>query len=78
MAKDSAVQIVSVVPDSPAYHVGLREGDVLVSLGGNAISSVDDVHHVLGKESIGKPLSIVFLRDWARNEKSIIPVETAE
>jgi S1-C subfamily serine protease len=56
----------------------LREGDVLISLGESAISSVDDVHHVLGKESIGKSLSIVFLREWARTEKSIVPVETAE
>jgi len=78
LTKDNAVQIVAVVPDSPAHRVGLREGDVLVSLGKNAVSSIDDVHHVLGKESIGKPLAIVFLRDWARNEKAIIPVETVE
>ncbi|MGA9047896.1 MAG: trypsin-like peptidase domain-containing protein [Dehalococcoidia bacterium] len=78
LTKDSAVQIISVVPYSPAHQVGLKEGDVLVSLGESAVSSVDDVHHVLGKESIGKSLSMVFLRDWARNEKTIIPVENAE
>ncbi len=78
LTNDGAVQIISVVPGSPADTIGLRDGDVMVSLGGDAISSIDDVHHVLGKDSIGRPLSIIFLRDWARNEKTIVPAETAD
>jgi len=79
LPNDSGVQIVSVVADSPASSVGLREGDIIVQLDGSAISSIDDVHTLLGKESIGKRLDVVLLRDWtARMEKSITPIESPD
>jgi S1-C subfamily serine protease len=78
LKKDSGVQLFSIVPDSPAHKVGLHEGDVLVCMDEYPIASVDDVHRLLGKESIGTPIRLVLLRDWARITRTIVPVESVE
>jgi S1-C subfamily serine protease len=78
LKKTSAVLIVSVLTGSPADKVGLKEGDVLVSLSNEPLASVDDVHRLLGKESIGKQVDLVLLREWQKLEKSIIPGESVD
>jgi S1-C subfamily serine protease len=78
LKKTSAVMIVSVVPDSPAHKVGLREGDILVSLSGEPLAGIDDVHKLLGKESIGRQVDLVLLREWEKLEKSIVPGENKD
>lgn len=37
-----AVKIKSVIENSPAFHAGIKSGDILVSLDGNSISDVLD------------------------------------
>jgi S1-C subfamily serine protease len=74
LKKESGVQVISVVPDSPADKFGLHEGDVIVYMDENPIGSVDDVHRLLGKEYIGKPVNITLLRNWTQIEKLTIPV----
>src|SRR5439155_15595683 len=37
------IAVMQVTPDSPASRAGLRAGDLLVSLGGEATGSVEDV-----------------------------------
>jgi S1-C subfamily serine protease len=74
IAHDSGVQIIDVTTDSPADRAGLKEGDVVISLAGQAVDSVDDIHRRLTRESIGKSLDMAILRGWtARLEKVIIP-----
>ncbi len=75
LAKDSGMQIVEVVPGSPAQTAGLRAGDIVISLDGNPITRVDDIHRSLGKEVIGKGLTLRVLRDWVNMvELDIRPV----
>ena len=62
LPSNRAVQVINVVPGSPADHAGLRVGDVIVSLAGQQVSSVDDVHRVLGKLPIGSAASLEVLR----------------
>jgi S1-C subfamily serine protease len=69
------VQVIEIIPGSPASISELKEGDVIIALGGHAIKSVDDIHRVLTRETIGKNLDLVVLRDWTtRIEKSITPM----
>jgi S1-C subfamily serine protease len=55
----------------------LKEGDVIISIGGEPVASVDDIHRRLTREAIGRSQGVVFLRGWtARLEKSIVPAES--
>jgi S1-C subfamily serine protease len=77
LKNEAGVQILDVVPRSPADTAGLREGDVIISLNDKPISRLDDIHRLLGKEDIGKTLKLVLLRDWSNQmELSVIPTET--
>lgn len=59
---EAGVLVAGTEPDSPAESAGLREGDVIVSLGGRAVSDIDDLHRVLGGEAIGVDLVVEVLR----------------
>jgi S1-C subfamily serine protease len=72
---DTAVLVASVESDSPAARAGLRERDIIVSLGYNPIGGVDDLHRWLVDEGIGVALQMVVLRGTERLELSIVPVE---
>jgi S1-C subfamily serine protease len=74
---DSGVQVVDVAKGSPAYRAGLKEGDIIISLGGEPVTNVVDIHRRLIREAIGKTLSVVLLRDWTKRvEMSIVPAES--
>jgi S1-C subfamily serine protease len=77
LKNEAGVQILDVVPNSPAALAGLREGDIIISLNGKPITRLDDIHRLLGKDDIGKNLKLTLLRDWSNQiELSIIPTET--
>jgi S1-C subfamily serine protease len=73
---NSGVQVVDVAQASPAHQAGLKEGDIVISIDGESVTSVDDIHRRLTREAIGKSLEVVLLRDWTKRvEISIIPAE---
>jgi S1-C subfamily serine protease len=73
----SGVQVVDVAKGSPAYRAGLKEGDIVISLGGEHVTSVDDIHRRLIREAIGKKQGVAVLRNWTeRVEMSIVPAES--
>jgi S1-C subfamily serine protease len=76
---NTAVQVMGVAPMSPAQTAGLKEGDVIVSIGGQQVSTIDDVHRLLNKEAIGKSFDVVALRDWTnRIDLRVTPVASPE
>ncbi len=79
LAHDKGVQVIEVVPGSPASVAGLVPGDVIISFGSERVQSVDDIHRRLSKDSIGKRLEIVLLRDWTTKlERLIVPAESPD
>jgi S1-C subfamily serine protease len=77
LGHDSGVQVVDVTPSSPAHRAGLKEGDVIIGLGGGPVNSIDDIHRRLTGESIDRSLSLVLLRNWTnRLEMSIVPARS--
>lgn len=72
LSQESGVQIMSVVAGSPAGSVGLREGDILLSLGDNRIATVDDIHRCLIGDTIGRKMAVSFLRGWVRLENTAV------
>lgn len=74
---DSGVQVVDVAKGSPAHRAGFKEGDIIISLGGRQVTSVDDIHRRLTREAIGRSLVVVLLCDWTKKvEMSIVPAES--
>jgi S1-C subfamily serine protease len=52
-----------VVPGAPAESSGLREGDVIVRIGSNAVHNLRDLSNVLKSLNPGDRISITFLRE---------------
>lgn len=60
------LMVVGVDSEGPAHAAGLRQGDILVSWGGEPIRSVRDVHSRLGPESVGQSVELGILRGGER------------
>jgi S1-C subfamily serine protease len=58
----SGVAVRDVQPASPAERAGLRPGDVVIAIDGQAVTGVDDIFRVLDNQSIGRSVSISALR----------------
>ena len=48
LKSDFAVEVVSVMPDSPAAKSGILKGDLIVGINDQDVTSVDQLHHFLG------------------------------
>jgi S1-C subfamily serine protease len=71
---DSGVQVIDVSDGSPARQAGFKEGDVIISLDGKPVNSIDDIHRRLTRESIGRRMEVVLLRNWtSRCETAVVP-----
>ena len=60
---------------SPAYNAGLREGDVLVSLGGTAVSDYLSVSSTVQTFAIGESVTVVYERDDVRQTTDVVLAE---
>ena len=69
---ENEVQIVRVVPGSPAAEAGLVEGDRVISLGGRPIVRVDDFRAIT-QENLGRPIPAVVERDGRQVELTVAP-----
>jgi serine protease Do len=72
---DSAVEVVSVVEDSPAARAGLRPEDLIVSVDGIETPGVDSLQRLMVEELIGRPVAARIVREGRVVELSLVPVE---
>jgi S1-C subfamily serine protease len=75
IAVSSGVLVASVEPGSPAAVAGLKQGDVILSLGSDAVAGIDDLHRCLTEEQIGTPLELAILRRGERRRCVVVPTE---
>ncbi|HEX7089546.1 MAG TPA: trypsin-like peptidase domain-containing protein [Longimicrobiales bacterium] len=69
------IRVVSVEPGSPAAQAGLRPGDVIVALDGEAVAGIDELHRLLTEGRIGRPVVLGIVREDERIEVPIVPGE---
>ena len=74
LPQETGVLVLSVEKHSLAERTGLREGDVIVSLGGTSVAGVDDLHKRLTHQSIGTRIPIAVLRNSEVVEFEVEPV----
>jgi S1-C subfamily serine protease len=67
------VLVLQVEPDSPALRAGVRAGDVVIALDGNAITGIDDLHRVLTDDRIGREVVLELLRERSRLVLAVRP-----
>jgi S1-C subfamily serine protease len=73
--RDRCVEVVEVVPDSPAELAGLRPGDLIVELAGRPVHHVSDVQRALPAELIGEPVELAVVRDDRELRLRVVPAE---
>jgi serine protease DegQ len=59
---DSGLIVVSVEPDGPAGKSGILFGDVIVALGGAAVTNLRDLQSFLEPESVGNTIPVSIIR----------------
>jgi len=69
------VDVVAVDQQGPAYAAGIRQRDLIVSINGHAVESVDVVHHILAEHPIGQALHLVAIRGQELVEADVVPTE---
>jgi S1-C subfamily serine protease len=77
LLSDQAVEVVEVLPDSPAAAAGIQPGDWIVAAAGRIVSSTDDLHRVLAALTTAREVMIDVVRDQRRLELVVIPQQDA-
>jgi len=75
LSGSAGVEVMSVDPRGPAALAGMRAGDIVVSVGGRRVESVDDMHRLLSEGAIGRPVPLTVLRGRGMEEMEVVPVE---
>ena len=55
--------MVSLTSNGPAQSAGVRERDVIVSMDGQGISSIDDLQRALTRATAGKSVTLTVIRN---------------
>jgi serine protease Do len=74
----SCVEVVEVVPDSPADRAGLRGEDLIVSVNGTPTASVYDLQRLMVAELIGVEVPVTVVRDGRPKELRLVPAELGD
>jgi S1-C subfamily serine protease len=77
LAVDHGVLVSGIEPGSPASRAGLREGDVIVTFGGEPVSGIDELHRHLVAKVIGVPSLVTVIRHTEKLNLVVTPEELA-
>jgi serine protease Do len=62
------VMVAETLPDTPAQAVGLRAGDLIVTIDGRPVVETRVLQRLIGATPAGRELAVVILRDGRRRE----------
>ena len=79
MARDrgqgQAIEVVQVVPGSPADRAGLRSEDLIVEVNGIAVTGMEDLQRMTDAGVIGRTVPLVVYRNGTRRTLEVRPTE---
>lgn len=75
LSQASAVRVREVQEGSPAANAGLKTGDVIVKLDGEAVTGVDDLFRMLDERRIDKAVTVTVVRGSGLAEVSVRPID---
>jgi Do/DeqQ family serine protease len=71
--EEEGILIVRVMPDSPAARSGLRAGDVILSVDGQAVKESEEVQDAVANSSVGQNLSMTIRRNGQEQTLNVRP-----
>jgi S1-C subfamily serine protease len=71
----TALRVVEVVGGSPAERSGIRAGDMVLAVAGEALGDAQSLQRQLFEESIGRRMEITVLRNGALVDAVAVPAE---
>ncbi len=78
LSAKSGVLVQQIEGLGPASRSGLRKGDIIITVDGQATSSIDIMHRILDGGSIGKRIALTVIRNQAIETVHLVPVELAD
>lgn len=78
LQRDQGVEVVEVIPGSPAHEAGLRPEDLLLDLEGETVSTPGDIQRMMVGEMIGRRVTIRLYRDGKIIEVAADPTELSQ
>lgn len=75
LPKETGALVLALEENSPAKRAGLRQGDIIVALDGQAVAGVDDLHRLLTELRVGVSCAVTVLRWTEKLELKIVPEE---
>jgi S1-C subfamily serine protease len=72
---ETGIEVVEVVPGSPADRAGVRTEDLIVEVDGSPVSSAADLQRMMVAEMIGRPVPAKLLRRGNEVDLEIVPEE---
>jgi S1-C subfamily serine protease len=75
LGRAAGVEVVEVVPGSPAAAAGLRPEDLIVAVDGRPVAQVEDVQRVMVGDRIGATVLLDLLREGRPVELRLVPAE---
>jgi len=78
LGRDRAIEVVEILPGSPAAAAGLRPEDLIVEAAGVALRGVEDLHRLMTEDRIGRPVELTVVRDGLQRRLTITPRELDE
>jgi len=75
LGRSRAIEVVEVVPGSPAARAGLRGEDLIVGVDGLPVRGVDDLQRLMTEERIGTACVLEIVREGASRTVELVPRE---
>ncbi len=75
LTQTGSVEVMAIEPGGPADQAGILEEDLIVSLGDQPTTCVDDLHKLLTQLPIDVPASVTLLRRDRRLNRLVLPTE---
>jgi S1-C subfamily serine protease len=75
LVQEFGVMVLEVVADGPAARAGLLVGDVVLGLGGQPVTGVDDLLKLLSGDQVGRTVVMSVLRGGELRTFEAVPIE---
>jgi len=78
LASYHAVEVVAVEPGGPAFAAEIREGDIIVGINDEEVSTMTDLQRYLTEKwEVGSKVRLTILRGTEKSVLEVSPVESS-